>query len=46
MDGYRDMPVEEMVRIEDKEDLSNCPIPNRNYKNPESLTTKPREIHR
>jgi hypothetical protein len=26
-DGYRDMPVEEMVRIEDKDDLSNCPIP-------------------
>jgi hypothetical protein len=31
MDGYRDMPVEEMVHIEDKDDLSNCP---------ESLTTK------
>jgi hypothetical protein len=27
MDGYRDMPVEEMVRIQDKDDLSNCPIP-------------------
>ena len=25
MDGYRDMPIEEMVRIEDKVDLSNCP---------------------
>ena len=37
MDGYRDMPVEEMVRIEDKEDLSNCPIPNRNYKIPRAL---------
>ena len=37
MDGYRDMPVEEMVRIEDKDDLSNCPIPNRNYKIPRAL---------
>ena len=26
------MPIEEMVRIEDKVDLSNCPIPNRSYK--------------
>jgi hypothetical protein len=32
MDGYQNMPIEEMVRIEDKVDLSNCPIPNRSYK--------------
>ena len=37
MDGYRDMPIEEMVRIEDKTDLSNCPIPNRSYKIPRAL---------
>jgi hypothetical protein len=37
MDGYRDMPIEEMVRIEDKVDLSNCPIPNRSYKIPRAL---------
>ena len=37
MDGYRDMPIEEMVRIEDKPDLSNCPIPNRSYKIPRAL---------
>ena len=37
MDGYRDMPIEEMVRIEDKDDLTNCPIPNRNYKIPRAL---------
>ena len=37
MDGYRDMPIEEMVRIEDKGDLTNCPIPNRSYKIPRAL---------
>jgi hypothetical protein len=37
MDGYRDMPIEEMVRIEDKVDLSNCPNPNRSYKIPRAL---------
>ena len=37
MDGYRDMPIEEMVRIEDNVDLSNCPIPNRSYKIPRAL---------
>ena len=31
------MPIEEMVRIEDKVDLSNCPIPNRSYKIPRAL---------
>jgi hypothetical protein len=37
MDGYKDIPVEEMVRIEEKDDLSNCPIPNRTYKIPRAL---------
>ena len=37
MSGYRDMPVEEMVKIEDKDDLTNCPIPSRSYKIPRAL---------
>jgi hypothetical protein len=37
MKGYRDMPIEEMVRIEDKDDLTDCPIPSRNYKIPRAL---------
>jgi hypothetical protein len=32
-----DMPIEEMVRIEDKDDLTDCPIPSRNYKIPRAL---------
>ena len=37
MKGYRDMPIDEMVQIEDKDDLTNCPIPNRSYKIPRAL---------
>jgi hypothetical protein len=37
MEGYRDMPIEEMVRIEDKDDLTDCPIPSRNYKIPRAI---------
>ena len=37
MEGYREMPIDEMVQIEDKEDLTNCPIPNRSYKIPRAL---------
>jgi hypothetical protein len=31
------MPIDEMVQIEDKDDLTNCPIPNRSYKIPRAL---------
>jgi hypothetical protein len=37
MEGYRDMPIEEMVQIEDKDHLTNCPVPNRSYKIPRAL---------
>ena len=37
MEGYRDMPIDEMVQIEDKDDLTNCPVPNRSYKIPRAL---------
>ena len=37
MEGYRDMPIDEMVQIEDKDDLTNSPIPNRSYKIPRAL---------
>jgi hypothetical protein len=31
------MPIDEMVQIEDKDDLTNCPVPNRSYKIPQAL---------
>jgi hypothetical protein len=37
MEGYRDMPIDEMVQIEDKDDLTNCLIANRSYKIPRAL---------
>jgi hypothetical protein len=33
MEGYRDMPIEDMVRIEDTDDLTDCHISSRNYQN-------------